>query len=112
MTAFDSHRIGKFGDGRRCATDEELHEAGLTTEKKNVRLPVDGKEHFEEQDVWYDVLGREKVRTLFGGNNQNATLEVCIVQRGLTTGRMENWTSVQKNSPDLHSGVIVTVVRK
>jgi hypothetical protein len=83
---FDAHRIGNYGEPiykasstdksqkvvghqkptRRCMSLEEMHAAGMATEKKNVRIILEGKTTYEEHDVWFSPEDRAKVRAAFG----------------------------------------------
>lgn len=64
-TLFDYHRVGEYGKNRRCLSTEEMQEVGLTTEKRQVRMFLDGKEYFEEHDIWYSPAAREHVRQIY-----------------------------------------------
>jgi len=66
-TIFDYHRVGDFGKReRRCLTAEEMQSKGLTTEKRQVHLILEGRDVYEEHDVWYSPADRERVRQAFG----------------------------------------------
>lgn len=58
---FDMHRKGL----ERCFTDAEMREKGMDTEKKNVRIVVNGNITYQEHDVWFDAVGREKFTARF-----------------------------------------------
>lgn len=65
-TVFDQHRAGSFDKReRRCLSDEEMRAAGLVTEWRNVRIAKNGRDTFEDHDVWYDIVARERVRKAF-----------------------------------------------
>lgn len=62
----EMHRIGDASKReRRCMTDQEMHDAGMDCERKNVRIVIEGKDTFQEHDVWFSVVDRERVSDLF-----------------------------------------------
>jgi hypothetical protein len=59
----EQHRVaGKTRSSRRCLSTEEMVAQGMASERKTVRLVVDGKPAYEEQDVWYSIKDRERVQ--------------------------------------------------
>ena len=64
-TAFEMHRKGDYTTGRQCMTEAEMRGKGMDTERKEVRIYVEGLPKFEVHPVWYDAVGREKVRAAF-----------------------------------------------
>jgi len=46
-------------------TDEEMGSLGLSTEKRLVRIWIEGEMHLEEYDVWYSPVARERTRQAF-----------------------------------------------
>jgi len=46
-------------------TTQEMHDAGMDCEKKNVRITIEGKETFQEHDVWFSVIHRESVKSFY-----------------------------------------------
>ncbi len=63
------HEMHRTGDAskrqRRCMTTQEMHDAGMDCEKKNVRITIEGKETFQEHDVWFSVIHRESVKSFY-----------------------------------------------
>jgi hypothetical protein len=70
-TLFDYHRVGNYGKRERhCLSTEEMQAAGLTTEKRQVRMLLEGKEYFEEHDVWYSPAARIRVSQAFSKQDE------------------------------------------
>lgn len=85
VTLFEKHRIGDFAEPiygervsgksmkivgytphtRRCMTTEELLAGGYVVERKMITVWVDGKDHREDRDIWYDPIAREAARAAF-----------------------------------------------
>lgn len=61
---FERHRITDSGK-RRCLTDPEMRAIGLADELRMVRRRVNDHPTRELEVVWYDAIGREKMRELF-----------------------------------------------
>lgn len=65
-SAFFAHRTGSFEERtRRCLTTEEMQACGFASEKKFVELFLEGHPFYEEHDVWYSEVARERVRQTF-----------------------------------------------
>jgi hypothetical protein len=73
----DAHRTGDYSTrtSRHCLTEDEMRGAGLDCEKKNVRIIVAGKAHFEEHDVWFDAKDRERMKGYFSPVQQEEPVE-------------------------------------
>lgn len=67
-TIFDAHHKTYKGDvsRRRCMTAREMREKGFETEKRMVRVILNGQAGEEEHSVWYSVADRERARQAFG----------------------------------------------
>lgn len=68
LASHEHHRTGDYSSrtSRTCLTSEEMVSAGYATEKKNVRIVIEGQDQYQEHDVWYSVVDRERVRAYFG----------------------------------------------
>lgn len=66
VSSFDDHRTGDIGKKeRRCKTTEEMLASGLVSEKRQVRILVEGITHLEEHDVWFDPVSRESITNAY-----------------------------------------------
>lgn len=62
-TVFDAHRVGNTTRGmRRCLATNEMQFRGFASEKRMVRLILDGAYYLEEHDVWFLVADRERAK--------------------------------------------------
>ncbi len=77
-SVFDEHRIGSYGEAihnakgnvtgytphsRRCMTEEEMRVAGMDCEKKLVHIIIEGKNTYEEHDVWFMIAWRARAKS-------------------------------------------------
>lgn len=66
MGIFDLHRVGSLQSGeRRCLSSDEMLSAGMMQERCLVNVLHENHRVREEQQVWYDVVAREKMRQVF-----------------------------------------------